>query len=166
MHQGRVVELGPPDQVYEAPSTAFAAEFLGAAAKLNGRVRDRADTGLWRVETPIGDLLCRCRAVPATGSPVLVYVRPEDIHVVAHGAAGESRQVEARVQHVSFLGGTIEWRAEANGVSLRGRSLTNHEESRIVRQSVGGTISLSIPVTRCVLASEDEIAHGVNGAPD
>ncbi len=38
LREGRLVQTGKPDEVYERPRTAFAAEFLGATNFLSGRV--------------------------------------------------------------------------------------------------------------------------------
>lgn len=38
MHQGRVVQIGPPQEIYERPATRFVAEFIGESNLLEGRV--------------------------------------------------------------------------------------------------------------------------------
>src|SRR5207245_5941833 len=40
MHQGRVEQIGTPDEVYNDPATAFVAGFVGAANVLRGEVHD------------------------------------------------------------------------------------------------------------------------------
>ena len=48
MHAGTIVQAGAPEQIYYSPATRWAAEFVGAANFLPGRMRDG------RVETPLG----------------------------------------------------------------------------------------------------------------
>ena len=66
MRDGRIVQVGAPEELYFAPADRWAAEFVGAGNVLPGRVDAEA------VHTPIG-------VFPATGAagPVEVLVRPE-----------------------------------------------------------------------------------------
>src|SRR5205085_4463511 len=43
MRHGRIEQIGPPEEVYERPSTEFVAGFLGASNLLEGHVATRAD---------------------------------------------------------------------------------------------------------------------------
>jgi len=85
MNAGRIEQLGSPTELYEAPETAFVANFLGQSNLIRANV-----TG-----TSGGDLLLDAHgvrlAVPAgrrAGDPgeLLVGVRPEKIHLDAAGA--------------------------------------------------------------------------------
>ncbi len=104
MRDGAVIEVGPPDTVYEQPSSAFAARFLGDATIFSGTVAD-ASTG--RVSIPVLDTTVsvatgrggREDAPSATepvrdggsggeplagrsdGEAVAVVVRPEDVRL-------------------------------------------------------------------------------------
>lgn len=83
MQQGRLVQVGSPEAVYDRPRTRFAAEFLGPVNLLDG-VAESAD----RVR--LGDRLLPT-AGAAPGARITVAVRPEDIdlHLAppAHGQA-------------------------------------------------------------------------------
>ncbi len=80
MRNGQVVQEGTAEELYFAPASRWAAEFVGAANVLTGRVIDG------RVETAIG-------AFPANGANLradaLVLVRPEllELEPSAAGAA-------------------------------------------------------------------------------
>lgn len=67
---GRVVERGRPPQLFERPTTVFAAGFLGSANVLHGEVCD-------------GRLLTSAGAVPvaAPDGPATVTIRPERIRL-------------------------------------------------------------------------------------
>lgn len=97
-------------------------------------------------------MVCQCRSGAPDGSHVEVYVRPEDIRVVTGDTLAEGKKIDSRIRRVCFLGGTIEWWAEVDGISLRGRSLANSKESQLIRQRIDLTVPLSIGVTRCVVS--------------
>jgi ABC-type Fe3+/spermidine/putrescine transport system ATPase subunit len=150
MHRGRVVELGGPEEVYQAPRSTFGAEFLGAATKLEGRVLRPQGGDVVRVATALGELACRSRERLAAGAPVWVYVRPEDVRLASADGPGPADAVEARVHRVAALGGLVEWWAEAGGTTVRGRSLAGGPEARAIRESVGKTVRLALAPARCL----------------
>lgn len=67
MRDGRVLQSGVPDDVYEAPIDTWVARFLGDAVLLNGVARDG------RIETVLGPVPTRS----IDGSAVEVMIRPE-----------------------------------------------------------------------------------------
>ena len=88
MNNGRIEQVGTPEEVYHRPQTAFVYEFLGGANRIPCEVRN----GVIRVAGT--DL-------PAQGSPGpdgkgIAYVRPDEIILRDAGAPG----VPAVVQHV------------------------------------------------------------------
>ncbi len=102
LHEGRLVQVGSPQEIYDRPADAFVAAFVGRANLLDAKVID-AET----VETPIGRL-----ATPphryAAGSSLRLLVRPERVEV-ASAAAGESggeNVFAAQVLRDRFFGAT------------------------------------------------------------
>ena len=65
MHGGRVVQLGPPMDIYKEPANLFVAGFVGTTNLLEGRVIDNETAGEQGiVETAVGKLRC---ALPQRG---------------------------------------------------------------------------------------------------
>jgi putative spermidine/putrescine transport system ATP-binding protein len=98
LHEGRLVQSGSPQEIYDAPADAFVAGFVGRANLLDAKVID-AET----VDTPIGRL-----ATPphgrAAGSALRLLVRPERVEVA--NAAGGENVFPARVLRDRFFGAT------------------------------------------------------------
>ncbi|MCU0888126.1 MAG: ABC transporter ATP-binding protein [Rubritepida sp.] len=94
MREGRVVQLGTPEELYLHPASPFVATFLGEVNRLPARIRGGA------AETVIG-------AAPgrglAEGSAAELLLRPEGLRVLAEGAAGTT---PAEVQACRLLGAT------------------------------------------------------------
>jgi iron(III) transport system ATP-binding protein len=103
MRHGTVVQEGTSEEIYFSPASRWAAEFVGAANVLPGRVVDGV------VETPVG-------AFPANGASALkaaqVLVRPEllELELDPSGAA----EVVAR----EFRGHDVFYRVLLDGVEL------------------------------------------------
>ncbi len=100
MNAGRIEQLADPATLYGRPASLYVLDFVGQSTRLSGRVAE-AGGGMVTVATALG----RVRAAGnfATGSPVVVAVRPEAMRIDAAVEAGVNR-VEARVADVSFLG--------------------------------------------------------------
>jgi spermidine/putrescine transport system ATP-binding protein len=105
MRHGRIEQLGTPEELYERPTTAFVAGFLGVSNLLDGSVIGR--DGAWlAVRLPDGSTL-RAPADAANGAEsVRVGVRPEKLRVVpAEDSAGDGDGASSA--ELNSLGGTV-----------------------------------------------------------
>jgi iron(III) transport system ATP-binding protein len=91
LHQGRLVQCGPPDQLYAHPATLFAARFFSDVNEIEGVCRSG------RVETPVGIFPAPGRA---DNVPVAVCIRPQHVRLSSARSAG----IPARVLATTFLG--------------------------------------------------------------
>ena len=98
LSRGRLVQTGPPEEVYARPRSEYVARLFGPVNVLGARRRGG------EVESPVGTL------PPADGAPggdeLRVCYRPEDLEV---GSAGRFR-VEGRVVEVGYRGDRLELR--------------------------------------------------------
>ena len=84
MKDGRLAQVGTPQQLYRSPSSAFVAEFIGPTNLIDGEILSSGG-GVTRISTGLGQLLAP--AGPATGR-VKVSIRPESIRLGSEGDAG------------------------------------------------------------------------------
>ena len=100
MNGGRLVQAGPPREVYERPDTVFAARFLGEANLLDGTAEGTA------LRTQGGTVL---HAANALHGPAMLFVRPEklSLHAQATPAAPGENGITGRVCRSAFLGNVI-----------------------------------------------------------
>ena len=106
MNGGRIAEEGPPAELYEAPRTAFVADFLGEANVVAGKLTDTAgELGL----VEIGGHVLR---VPHRGhapGAVRLAIRPDAIRL-ADGAGAPG--LPGRVLRAAFVGRVVEYAIE------------------------------------------------------
>ena len=107
MNEGRIVQVGPPEELYHRPATRFVADFLGEANFIDGKL-----VAPGRVETPAGEM----HFVVGDISPgrVTCCVRPEYIRIGLPGAEGEF-PLAAKVESRTFLGETVQYLCRLNG---------------------------------------------------
>jgi spermidine/putrescine transport system ATP-binding protein len=106
MNQGRIEQLGAPEELYERPATAFVAGFLGACNLLDGELVARA-SDVVELVTPEGARL-RVPTDRVNGhdaAAVRVGVRPEKLRLVPAGSSeGDMNVLRGTVTDASFLG--------------------------------------------------------------
>ena len=108
MRNGRIEQLGQPEELYERPRTQFVAGFLGVSNLLDGEVQGRAGD---LVEIRLTDgTVVRAPAVATNGATsVRVGIRPEKLRVLPRGAEndsgdGETNRLEGTVLDASYIG--------------------------------------------------------------
>ena len=104
MNAGRIEQLGAPEELYERPTTAFVAGFLGVSNLLEGEVAGQ-DGSLATIRLKDGTVL-RAPGNGASG-PVRVGVRPEKLRVVAgqNGSATDGlNTLSGTVLDASYIG--------------------------------------------------------------
>ena len=98
MRDGRIEQLGTPEEIYTAPANEYVARFVGTSNRLEVTVLDTPDRVEWHGQ-PVP--VVADRSLPA-GSAAAMIVRPERIRVSApgEGAGGWDGTVVER----TFLG--------------------------------------------------------------
>lgn len=99
MNVGIVEQVGTPEDIYDRPATRFVADFIGAMNFLSGSMlgADRVSVGALELATPVNG--------HASGQPVTVAIRPED--VVLAGDSGAENMIDVKVGTVEFLGSYV-----------------------------------------------------------
>jgi len=97
-HAGRLMQVGPPADIYADPSSLFVADFVG---KANFFTASAIDQPVKRVRSMDSE---QFRPPGYTGGP-LAMVRPEHVTLTSATAASpESAALSGRVKRIQFLG--------------------------------------------------------------
>lgn len=120
MHGGRVVQLGPPMDIYKEPANLFVAGFLGTTNLLEGRIirsDDAGEPGL--AETAVGKLRCAVPQQIGQGQRISLMFRPEAVSI--HTATCDARVnvLPGQVRGVVFTGNRIEYDIEVGQHHVR-----------------------------------------------
>jgi putative spermidine/putrescine transport system ATP-binding protein len=85
--QGRIRQLGTPDDIYRRPADRFVASFVGDVNVLRARL-DRFDGAMAAVALGPARVVVSARTLDGAspGAAVDLFVRPEDLRVAADGA--------------------------------------------------------------------------------
>ena len=98
MNEGRIEQIGTPDEVYDRPAGPFVYEFLGHVNLFHGRLhRGRALIGDIDLDAP--------EHAEAEQQPAVAYVRPHDIEI--ERAQNEETALPVRIVHVLAVGPVV-----------------------------------------------------------
>lgn len=119
-NEGRICQIGPPQELYDRPRDPFVAGFIGENNRLEGQVVGRDEDGRLAVRLAEGAVV---RAEPVDVLPstrrVLLSVRPERI-ALAHAEAEDlgAEAIAASVVETVFLGDHVRVRVRLADGSL------------------------------------------------
>lgn len=108
MDRGRIVQVGAPAEIYEAPVNRVVADFIGTVNLIEGRVAEvGAGTVLIRCAAPACAIRAVCNAPCRVDDTVWVALRPERIRLrpgsAAENSAAENRMT-GRVRDIAYMG--------------------------------------------------------------
>ncbi|HZB01635.1 MAG TPA: ABC transporter ATP-binding protein [Actinomycetota bacterium] len=105
MSNGRVEQIGPPEEVYEEPSTAYVADFLGVSNLMDATAHGTTSGGC-RVRLGEFELVAGKGEPDAIGD-VKLSIRPERVELVAAGTTGEN-MIPGMVERIVYVGSAMQ----------------------------------------------------------
>jgi iron(III) transport system ATP-binding protein len=144
LRDGRVVQIGPPEELFEHPRTRFVAEFVGKTNLI-----DAVADG----ERSVARGALRLR-VAAAGPPprgqVVVSIRPHQIAIgpaAAPHATDDGNVLAGTVLRASYLGEAVDYQVALDGSDVVLR-VTGPAPARV---RAGEPVTVTVPATACVL---------------
>jgi putrescine transport system ATP-binding protein len=119
MSEGRFLQVGAPNDIYETPATRFVADFIGNVNLMDGKLEvDQPD------HVVIGCADCKHYVghgiTGIEGMPVTVALRPEKIHVSRSKPADEFNAAHGTIKEMSYFGSFTVYHIElASGARLK-----------------------------------------------
>jgi spermidine/putrescine transport system ATP-binding protein len=105
MSHGRVEQVGSPTEIYEEPSTAYVADFLGVSNLMQAKANGRGEGGC---RVSLGDFeLVAGNGEEDTLGDAKIVIRPERVHLEGQGTSGENR-VPGMVERVVYVGSVMQ----------------------------------------------------------
>lgn len=112
---GRIQQLAPPDQLYEAPENSFVAQFIGENNTLNGIVKS-IDGEICVVTLDSGDEIdARPVNVTKAGDRTKVSIRPERVEYKKERLSPDAHLLQAEVVEFIYMGDVFRTRLRVAG---------------------------------------------------
>jgi len=112
---GRIQQLAPPDQLYEAPQNSFVAQFIGENNTLTGTVKS-VDGEFCKVELEDGEVIdAKAVNIDGVGSKTQVSIRPERVEYNKERMAPGVHTLKAEVLEFIYMGDIFRTRLRVAG---------------------------------------------------
>lgn len=128
MNKGRIEQLGPTEEIYELPQTAFVARFIGDSNLIPAQAIEPR-----KVRTALGEFVLDDEDALTPGQEVLLSIRPEKIRLFRE-KPNLPNLFRARVDDIIYTGSENQYVLLANGQRLMCETLNQdiqepgHEE--------------------------------------
>lgn len=110
MHNGRILQIGTPKEIYESPTSTFVATFIGHSNQLCGQV-ERIEARTCRLRVPgLPPIEARHAGDLIPGLPGTMIVRPERVEISREAIrSGFDNAVEGRVEKIIYNGSETQY---------------------------------------------------------
>jgi len=144
MNEGRIEQVGTPEEIYHSPVNSYVADFIGGANLIVGSVSSVNEAkGRAHIETATASVEADCSPAVREGNTCCLCIRAEDFEAVADAAGDDDISLEARVIHVIFQGS-----AKLVEVEIGQQRLVAKLDHSVVTR-VGESITLTVKKDRC-----------------
>lgn len=110
MNEGRIEQVGTPEDIYTKPKNRFVADFIGKANFIEAEVREIKDS-VAIVSTMGAILNIHSYNGISPGDTGLLVVRPEAIELVSSDAG----KYQGVIRYATYLGANVTYQVEING---------------------------------------------------
>jgi iron(III) transport system ATP-binding protein len=151
MKDGRIEQIGTPQELYDFPRTRFVASFLGAANLLPVEIlgvqaMPGGDQHRFDVRTAWGGRFAAVGRVPfKTGDKAAAAIRPEGIRLIARAGEDAWRGV---IETAQFLGEAVEYRIAVGDRILRARC------DRSQQFAAGAAVAIELRDEACTILAD------------
>lgn len=143
MQAGRILQVGAPEEIYQRPASRAVAAFFGSPNLLDAKVTGCAPRADQKFELLVAGEgwtgHCLAGEPFGTGEPVLVLVRPENLHIGANGGEGTPMVWSGRITNSIFRGPRQSMVVQTDGLRL------NVEAPALLGARIGDQVRLGVP---------------------
>jgi spermidine/putrescine transport system ATP-binding protein len=146
MNDGKLLQVGTPEEIYEQPANRFVADFIGQTNLLDGTVESDDTVCLHNgARIPV-------RSDLSPGTTVAVSLRPERASLTPIGRRPDNRpSVDGRLKQVTYLGNALVYTVALDWMELEVRTENTPE---IRRMQIGDEVTVSWDPGAVSLVSE------------
>lgn len=137
MNNGKVLQVGPPEEIYERPSTRFVADFIGETNFLEGTIEEINGEELSVSVDGNAVVKAHCQAEVQKGQKVSVVIRPEKFSLSENG------MIQGKVEETIYIGTDMRYiirLSDKTSVTVREQNLN---PGRTTKYSTGDQVGLN-----------------------
>jgi putrescine transport system ATP-binding protein len=131
MNAGKLVQVAPPRELYEAPRSRWIAEFVGDINLFDGELQSQDGHRLSIATRDAGTLVVAEPREPRDKTKLAVAIRPEKVKLSRRGPVSDPghesaiNRLEGVVTDVCYLGGTTSYKVKLETGAVLQSSMAN-----------------------------------------
>lgn len=118
LSEGKVLQVGTPQEVYQNPTTSFVAGFIGESNFINGKVSTRHKETA-EIKTSAGIFQVAHQGSLSIGQEVTLSIRPECIRKAQNGEEKQTNTFAVSCKKVVYQGESAQYLLDANGMTWK-----------------------------------------------
>jgi iron(III) transport system ATP-binding protein len=119
MDSGRIIQKGNPRDIYDHPTTASTAGFIGSTNFIEGEFIKSLEGELRIVNTDLGELVCQGSGKFQPGDNVLISIRPQNIQLLSEMRISGVNHLSGIVREIEFLGEHLDCQVVVDDVLIK-----------------------------------------------
>ncbi|MCK4255399.1 ABC transporter ATP-binding protein [candidate division WOR-3 bacterium] len=146
MKDGRIHQVGTPEEIFERPKTFFVATFIGLSNIIQGTVKNTHPLCL-----DIGSnliLTISYRKEIKIGEKVQVLIRPNDVEFMTDEKGGKDNIFDGTVARTTYLGSKMDYL-----IDLTSRLEIRIQTDLTFRHNIGDRVKVYLPISKCKILS-------------
>lgn len=140
MHQGQLMQVASPPEIYERPNSRWVADFIGDVTMIEGRVA--ADGAM---ESLLGRLNIPSGSGPRINESVWLALRPEKIRMSGDRPKDETNSLAGTIREIGYRGDMSIYKIQLADRSLMKVALQNASVRKKHNHAVNDLVWLSWP---------------------
>ena len=152
LDQGRVAQIGTPEQVYQHPQTPYVASFMGAENIIECQAAPDGDAVMLQIDK-VPQARVRCAPAHVRSGTMQVHFRSEAASLGSGAVSGNSLEIPGEISQASYLGGA--YRCEVK--TACGQFFIDHPRAVPVRSPT--TVSIPAAALHVFPRDSARVAH-------
>jgi len=131
MNQGKIVQIGEPEEIYEYPSTRFVADFIGSVNMFEGRVIEDDDDFVRIRSDEAGCEIFVAHGVSCSPNQKLWFaIRPEKLEITKKKPKGSTNIIKGVIEDIAYLGNLSTYRIRLDSGKIMRLTRTNRTRAK------------------------------------
>ncbi len=135
MTEGRIVQVGEPQEIYEYPGSRYVADFIGSVNTFDGRISKDAEDHVIIASPDInGEVYVSHGITGVEGQKVTVALRPEKIHMAKKKPKSAHNVVIGKIDEIAYMGASTVYQVlleTGKIVRVSRTNLTRYEDDEL-----------------------------------
>ena len=144
LKDGKVLQIGSPEEIYERPKSKFVANFVGSTNFFKAIIKSHKSAKiLFNIENQKGIFLIKNDYNFPEGKQVWFAIRPEELTITDHNREKNSNTIKGKIIDIAFLGSQVIYHVQLQDGNIIHVSIPTATGSKNINLSINSEAYIS-----------------------